>query len=136
MIKDPAQEEKKKVRQFGWVGFVFFLAIALLSWWRDHETARNIFGGLSAFFVFFTLVSPVFMRIVYRGWMAVIGVIAWINRTILLSFVFFCIITPYAIVMRITKRDFMQNRLDLSAQSYWIPREGSPPDKASYEKRH
>lgn len=135
IVKDRTQEEKKQVRSFGLVGFVFFLLVGSFTLWRGHERAAYIFGGLSAFFIVFTLISPALMRYVYRGWMAVVGVIGWINRQLLLSLVFFLLVTPTALILRLLGRDFMNSKLDPGASTYWNTREKTTFEKDSYTKR-
>ncbi len=75
------------------------------------------------------------MRYVYRGWMAVVGVIGWVNRQLLLSLVFLLFITPTALILRLTGRDFMKQKIDAGASTYWNTREQTSFDKSSYEKR-
>jgi len=135
MNKNPDIEEKKKVKQFGQVGFVFFLLLGLLTRWRHHEFASNIFIGVSVFFLVMTLVSPPVMRIVFRGWMAVVGVIGWVNRQLLLSVVYFFMFAPVNLILKLLGRDFMNRRLDPAATTYWEPHAGPPADPARYEQR-
>ena len=127
-------EEKKKIRQFGITGFIFFMLLGGLSLWRHHALTGKIFLGLSVFFLIM-LALPKLLAVVFKGWMAVAGVIAWANKQILFTIVFFVVITPVGIIQRIAGRDYMNKRFDPAAKSYWIPREDRPVDPATYEKR-
>ncbi len=132
MTRDKVREES---RQFGYVGCVFFVLIATPFFWKGRAARGYVCTGISVFFIVFTFVSPRLMKIVYRGWMAVVGVIGWVNRQILLSLVFFLLFTPTALVLRLIGRDYMNRKFDPSAESYWMPREGGPPDRSRYEQR-
>lgn len=135
IIKDESQEERKRIHRFGWFGFVFFLIIGSIALWRGNERTAHIFGGLSAFFIVFTLISPTIMRYAYKGWMAVVGIIGWVNRQLLLSIVFFFLVTPTGLILRLLGRDFMNSRIDPAASTYWNTRKQTTIEKNSYEKR-
>lgn len=54
---------------------------------------------------------------VYRGWMRFGEVLGWLNTRILLTLVFFLVVTPTALVMRLFGRSPMAAR---KRDSYWI----------------
>jgi hypothetical protein len=43
---------------------------------------------------------------------------------------FFCVLTPMALLMRMTGRDAMKRRFDPTARTYWIERDPPGPDPA------
>jgi hypothetical protein len=47
---------------------------------------------------------------------------------LVLGVVFFGLITPIAVFMRIRGRDVLRMRADPKASSYWVPREPPGPD--------
>ena len=75
---------------------------------------------------------------VYRAWMKLAHVLAWINTRILLGVVFFVILTPIRGVMALFRRDPLQRRLDRKATSYWTERKPEeqtrPPE--DYENQY
>ena len=48
--------------------------------------------------------------------------LGWVNIRLLLGIIFFVIITPMAIVMKIFGRDALNRKIDKNVNSYWIPR--------------
>jgi len=90
--------------------------------WEWHATLFVI----AALFAVAALVAPRALGPVYRVWMAVGEVLAWINTRIILTLVFFLVVTPTGLVMRLFGRSPLERRR--SGTSYW--------DDVSYRDRH
>ncbi len=73
-------------------------------------------GGLGAW----ALVSPGTMRPIYRGWMKFGLLLSRITTPIILGLVFFVVITPVALVMKLIGRDAMARKFDADAKSYRV----------------
>ncbi|MBI5723973.1 MAG: hypothetical protein HZA50_08455 [Planctomycetes bacterium] len=74
-------------------------------------------------------------RAIYLGLMYLTWPIGWVVSHLMLAAVFFLIVTPIGLVLRLCRYDPMGRRLDRSAGSYWHAR---PParDAASYFKQY
>ena len=57
--------------------------------------------------------------------------IGFVVSHILLAFVYYCVITPIGLVMRLTGYDPLQRKLDREAETYWSPR-AEVKDKSRY----
>ena len=116
-------QNKKQLRQFGlMVGGV----LALIGLWKlyqgKHETARLILWSVGGALMVTGAVVPKLLTPVYWIWMKLAHLLGWVNTRLLLGIIFFVIITPMAIVMRIFGRDALNQKIDKDANSYWIPR--------------
>lgn len=80
----------------------------------------------SAAFGALALAWPAGLGPVYRGWMGFAHVVGWVNTRLLLGLVFFLVITPIGLLMRLAGRDPMRRRFDPSATTYRIPRTRAP----------
>ena len=69
--------------------------------------------------------APGFARTVYGGWMDAAEPVGWTLTNVLLAIVFYLVVTPIGLIMRLSGRDPMQRRFEPSAGTYWI--EHSPP---------
>ncbi len=67
------------------------------------------------------VVPPVF-RLVYRLWISLSVCIGYFVSRLILSIVFFLVITPIGIIMSILGKDPMERKLDKTAASYWQPK--------------
>jgi hypothetical protein len=98
----------------------------VLPWVFRGAPVRTWALVLAVLLVGFGLVWPAALRYPYRGWMALGHALGWINSRILLSLVFYLVVTPIGLAIRLFGRDPMRRGFDRKAQSYRIPREPRP----------
>ena len=77
-------------------------------------------GVLAAATVF---ISAEAGRRLYVGWMLAAVPIGWTLSHIVLGAVYYLVVTPTGLIMRLVGRDPMRRRMDPEADSYWIKRE-------------
>jgi hypothetical protein len=82
--------------------------------------AATIAAAASALLAAF---RPARMRIVYVAWMVAAFPIGWLVSHLLLAAVFYLVITPIGMIMRICRYDPLQRRFDRQADTYWQPRQ-------------
>ncbi len=92
-----------------------------------RETIWAVGGTIWALYV---LVPPT-RRTIYVGTAVVAFPIGWVVSHVVLFVVFWCVVTPLAVLLRILRNDPMQRRLDEAAPSYWSSRR-SDPDPRRY----
>jgi hypothetical protein len=68
------------------------------------------------------LAWPPALRPLYRGLSLVGAPIGWLVSLAILAAVFYLVLTPIGLVMRLFGRDPLQRRFDRSAPTYWVPR--------------
>ncbi|MCU0935257.1 MAG: SxtJ family membrane protein [Gammaproteobacteria bacterium] len=119
-------------RSFGWVFTAFFLILALLPllggggvrYWALAASA-----GMAAV----TLVRPSLLEAPNRLW-GRFGL--WLGRIVspvMTGVVFYGVVTPIGLLMRLVGKDVLRLRRDPAATSYWIVRDppGPPPQSMS-----
>ncbi len=93
---------KKDLRKFGLlIGFGFPI---LLGWLIPAITghgfrAWTLWVGFPGFI--FGLISPSSLQIPYKVWMMIGHVLGWVNSRIILGIIFFIVLLPIAMVMRL-----------------------------------
>lgn len=65
---------------------------------------------------------PSALRLVYVGWMTACWPIGWLVSHVLLGIVYYLIVTPLAVALRMAGRDPLERHLDREATTYWKPR--------------
>lgn len=105
--------DQKGLRGFGLTtgGIVVALFGLLLPWLLDHSLPLwpwLIAGTLWPL----ALLKPTALKPVYRYWMQFGMVVGAINARIILSIVFFVIVMPFGLVMRLFGKDPMQRSVD------------------------
>ena len=127
-------ESTKEVRTT-WIGFtVIFAVIGSILWYKGRASWPYWYGA-SAFFAVFAAASPMTLLPLYRLWVKFAMAMAWVNTRLLLALVFYLIITPIGLVMRLTGNDPLERRIDKSAATYWKKKEHHK-DPARYEKQY
>lgn len=118
-------------RKFGLVVGGVFSALALIFFLRHkHHVPFWVCVTVGPALMLLGLVAPVALGPVERVWMAVAGVLGWVNARILLSIVFVVLVAPLALVLRLFGRDPLARRRDPKAATYWSERPAaSDPDR-------
>lgn len=115
-------------RSFGVLFAVVFGGLGGWSLWRSGTLAPYLFLAATLFAVL-AWRAPEKLASLNRGWMRFGALLHRIVSPIVLGIMYFCLITPYALVMRVAGRDPLCRRLNPNARSYWIDRTppGPPP---------
>ena len=66
-------------------------------------------------------------------WMRLAHALGYVNSRIILSVIYFLVITPYGLVLRVLRRDTM-NRRGPSRKSYWIPKSKTRQSREQFER--
>ncbi len=77
------------------------------------------------------LTAPTLVKPLYVIWMALAFPIGWAVSHIMMLAVFYLVLTPVGLAMRLCGRDPMQRQIDRAAVTYWLPR-ASADDLARY----
>lgn len=128
---------KKALRSFGWLVGGVLLLIALVVWWRHDwmfTTPVYWLGGIGGALVILGSGVPVALRPLYHVWMALALVLGFVMTRVLLTLVFFLLITPIGLVRRLLGKDPLRQQPDADTPSYWIPKTYDNPSKERLEK--
>jgi hypothetical protein len=112
--------DTKQLRQFGLVVGGIFAAIGLWPVLVRAERPRFWALAVGGALMVFGLVLPRSLTHVRRGWMAAGEALGWINARVLLSVVFYGLVTPIGIVRRRTGRDRMRCGFEPGATTYRV----------------
>jgi hypothetical protein len=133
-LKD-LQTDPAALRKFGLtVGGVFVL---IGGWFLFRHKPLGPFLLIpGALLVTFGLVLPKTLKHAYVGWMALAFSLGLIVSTLLLTLFFFVVVTPIGLATRLLGKDFLAQKLDLQAQSYWLSRDPSVVrQRSDYERQ-
>jgi phosphotransferase system glucose/maltose/N-acetylglucosamine-specific IIC component len=78
---------------------------------------------------------PYILKPVYIIMMKISMCIGKVVSFIILCILFYMVITPIGIIIRIFGKDLLDRRFDRNAKTYWISREKVKFDKTMYEKQ-
>ena len=111
----------KQERQFGFLFTFVFALVAFWPLWPLH--APNLYWLTGAgVWLAAALVYPKMLAPLNKAWIAFGHVLGWINARIILGIVFFVVVMPIGLVMRLFGKDFLRMRPN-RAGSYWVQRD-------------
>jgi Saxitoxin biosynthesis operon protein SxtJ len=111
---------RRQLRDFGLlVGGVFGVIGLWPLLWRQ-QSPRLWALALAVALVLPALVAPPILAPAYRAWMKLAEVLAWVNTRIVLGVVFYGVVTPIGLVMRLAGHDPMRRRFDQVGESYRV----------------
>jgi hypothetical protein len=123
------QVEGSSDRSFGLVFAVVFLVLAC--WPLFHgETPRWWALGIAVVFVVIAILKPVLLGGLNRQWLKFGLLLGKVVSPVALGILFYCVVAPIGVLVRLTGKDPLRLKLDSGADSYWISRKppGPPPD--------
>jgi len=130
---DIPELDRQGLRQFGLVtgGIVAALFGLLLPWVfsLSYPVWPWIVTGLLAVWA---IVLPQSLRIVYRNWMRFGLLMSKITTPIILGSVFFLLVLPMGLVMRLFRHDPLQRKWNAESASYRVP--STQTEKSRMEK--
>jgi len=102
----------QRERSFGIsVGAVMcVIAVALV--WRGRATRAELIGAVGVVLLTLGYLAPRLLKYPSAAWWAFAGVLGWVNARVLLSLLFFVVLTPVSVVWRLTGRDPLARRRD------------------------
>ena len=120
--------DRKGLREFGFVtgGIVAGLFGLFFPWLLERSWPLwpwIVFGVLAAW----GLIAPMTLRPVYRGWMRFGLLLSKVMTPLIMGIVFFGLITPVALLMKLFRNDPMDRKFE-DSDSYRVPTEKAAPD--------
>jgi len=110
--------------------------LALISIWniyRGRFTVVAVFGGIAVLLTLIGLFVPVAARGFHRLWMGIAGVLGYINSRILLTILYYLLLTPYGLISRLFGRDPLDRR-GKSRETYWVKRKETRQTQQQFER--
>lgn len=123
----------KAIRNFGITFLVVLSAIGGLLLYKGKPLGYA-FVGFGMLFFLLGWSAPGALRGLYKVWMGLAVVLGFFMSRIILSLLFYLVVTPIGLVMRLVGKDILNQKWDNNVDSYWIKREKTPIDKKQYEK--
>ena len=132
---DVDTSSRSEQRKFGIVMAVAITVVTLLHWLiRGDLTAWPFY--LAAAFLILGLIAPPVLKPIFIIWMKFALVLNWIITRVLLSVIFYGMITPMRFAMSLVGNDPLKRELLPDAETYWEAPDEQPEDPARYENMY
>lgn len=104
--------------------------------WRQEATVAAGWIGLAALAVFVPgMVAPRLVRVIYLGAVYATFPIGFVVSHLILGIVYYLVLTPIGLVLRLSGHDPLTRRFEAGKTSYWKAR-GAPKSAHSYFRQH
>ena len=127
-------ETKKDLRKFGITVGGVLAAIAVLLFYFEKPSAIYfaVIGGL---LILFGALFPQLLKPLNRIWMGLAIILGFIMSRVILTVLFYLVLTPIAILAKIVGKKFMVLKYDKSAETYWEKRTIIQKKQIDYERQ-
>mgnify|MGYP001243983998 FL=1 len=127
------KSDKSALRTFGITVGLILMIIAGFFFWKGKEIFYIFLtSGVALCFLGFAI--PYLLKPIYWIWMIFATIIGWVMTRVILSLLFYVILTPIGLIARLFGKQFVELRWDKSKKSYWNYRSGMPVTE-NYEKQ-
>ncbi len=122
--------DRDTLRSFGWVALLGFGFLAVIAWFEWLIFAPGLGAArqpLAAIFALLALVSaglgliwPQGNRWIYVGLALITFPIGFVLSYVIMGTLFYLVITPIGVLLRVLGKNPLERRLDPEAQTYWV----------------
>ncbi len=128
--KDPS---RRQLNQFGFIWLGFLILFGVIAWFKfDNQTLAKVLWVLSIVVPVIGWMVPAFMKAIFLGMSYLAWPIGFVVSHVILAVVYYLVITPIGLIMRLVGYDPMKRRFDPEATTYWVAREEAPVEAKRY----
>ena len=128
-VKQPSNEK------FGFTFVVMLSLLCLYFYYKKEYNISYVCVVIAITLATITLMKPEFLQPFKNYWMKLGYFMGMIINPIILSFMFFIIITPIGIIARLVGHDPLKLKKNILNNSYWTIREDEDLIKKSFENQ-
>jgi multisubunit Na+/H+ antiporter MnhG subunit len=137
MIKDEIKNIKqtpKDLRKFGLTtGIIIFLIGCLMTW--KHNPLQNYSLSVGVILICSGLFFPIILRPLNKAWMTFSILSGWVMTRVILSILFYIVITPIGLIAKMMGKSFLDLKMDKDRVTYWEKRKNSVIVPTDYERQ-
>ncbi len=137
MLKEEFQlikEAKKDLRKFGLTLGIALAAISAALFYFEKSSAIY-FLIIGVILLLAALFIPQILKPLNRVWMGLAIVLGFVMSRVILTILFYLILTPLALMAKITGKKFIELKYNISAETYWEKRSVIHKKPIDYERQ-
>ena len=137
MIEDlkNIKSTKKELREFGLTIGIILVILGFIALWRN----KDIYSYFLSVGVAFVILGITFYKVLLplqKIWMGFSIIIGFFVSRIVLTILFYLVLTPIGIIVKIFGKDILDERIDRKKESYWHEKDPSLKEKVYYENQY
>jgi len=113
---------------------IILIIISLILWWADDRSFVyfSIAGGA---FIIVTFIALPVLRPFHKFWMGLSLILGFVMSRIILTILFYLVLSPIGLVAKIVGKKFMPIKPDKNKSSYWEKRSAAAKQHIDYERQ-
>ena len=117
-------------------GLIFGIILSMFGLFLIYKRIDYFIYFVSVGLIFLILgfIAPKILKPIYKIWMTFSVIVGWIMTRLILSMLFYTVITGIAILTRIIGKDFLNLKIH-NKESYWNNRDSDYELNQDYEKQ-
>ena len=123
----------RALRRFGFMVGSVILLLGCVLWWRQRGAGWPLIS-IGTVLVLAAAVAPRTLKWVQGPWMILALALGWVMTRVLLTIVFYLVVTPVGLLQRLFGKRVIEVALRTDEASYWQARTASPTPE-EYEKQ-
>ena len=129
------RKQIKDFRQFGSTLGAILMIIAAVHFFKGKAVWSYWFAGIGLCSLCQALLAPQTLKPVYFVFLKVTHAIGWFNTRAILIILYFIVVTPIAVLMRMFGKNLLDRKMDKGLSSYWVERKTKTTLKEQFEKQ-
>lgn len=128
------KETKKDLRKFGLTVGIVLAVVGIILFYFEKPSAIyfTVIGGL---LILLGILFPQMLKPFNKVWMGLAIVLGFIMSRVILTTLFYLVITPIGFLAKIFGKKFMDLKYDRSSKTYWEKRSFIQKKQIDYERQ-
>ena len=125
---------EKDIRIFGITMGIILLIIAAFLFLKEKDSFQ-LFIYIAGSFISLGFLIPIILKPIYLVWMIFAVILGWFMTRVIISLLYYIIITPIGLFLRIIGKDLLDLKEQKNKKSYWNIRNSEDEQNQNYEKQ-
>ena len=128
------KSEKSDLRKFGITVGIILIIVGGFLYWKEKESFQILLTA-GVVLLILGLTIPVILKPIYWVWMIFATIIGWFMTKLILSLLFYVILTPIGLIPRLIGKQFIGLKWNKKYSTYWNYRSGVVFEQERCEKQ-
>lgn len=129
-------EERKKILIFGYGWAAILSLFAGRIYWKDsHNSLWLVLAAIALCLLLLTVFNIRLLQRIYGRWMKVGERVGHLLSSLVLIVFFYSMFMPAGLILRLLKKDLLDQAIDRRKQSYWVKRSHRPFVPEEYKRQ-
>ncbi|GAX59887.1 hypothetical protein SCALIN_C04_0375 [Candidatus Scalindua japonica] len=129
------KDEIKEIKKFGFGLTALLCLVGGLQYYKGHVDVCVWFFGFAGLVITLAFFTPIILKPVFKVITTVGNAIGWVNTRIILGIIYYLIFTPIGLFAKLIGKDFLDERIERNAKSYWVKKDSGLFSKKQFERQ-